>query len=245
LGYKKGAQLFKRENVEMTRCAVATIILIFLAGSFAFAQDSTPKVQVFGGYAFTRAGTGGLTGLTLNTVLRTPFNTIGTATNFGGWNAEAQYNLSHWLGVVADASGRYGTPITALSGSGGSGPLNAHAYTFMVGPVLSYRLKRMTPFVHALFGWDRIYLDASTLSGPPNSVVSASTNYTDLAMAGGGGLDYKLFRHVAVRVGQLDYIRTSHDLNALYNSAFGQGRFEGLKKHEVNLRASTGIVVQF
>jgi hypothetical protein len=229
----------------MTRCAVATIGLVVLIGSFAFAQDSTPKVQVFGGYSFTRAGTGGLTALTVNTVLRTPTNAFGTGTNFGGWNAEGQYNLNGWFGVVADASGRYGTPITASSGSGGFEPLNAHAYTFMVGPVLSYRIKRMTPFVHALFGWDRIYLSASALSPPPNLVLSASTNYTDLAMGGGGGLDYKLFRHAAVRVGQLDYIRTSHDLNALYGSAFGIGRFQALKKHEVNLRASTGIVIQF
>ena len=224
----------------MTRFAVATIILIAMVCSFTGAQDSTPKVQVFGGYSLVHAGMGGLTGPAVDSALGAPSGTFGAASNFNGWNAEAQYNALPWLGIVADFSGRYGTPITASSASGVSGLPKLSAYSFLFGPVLSYKTKaRMTPFVHALFGWDRSRLSASTLSGWPSST------YTDFAMAFGGGLDYKLSRHFAVRVGQLDYLYTGHDLNSVYGSAFGPGRFQGLASHENNLRFSTGIVLRF
>ena len=41
----------------MTRFAAAIIISTVLIGSFAFAQDSTPKVQVFGGYSLAHEDT--------------------------------------------------------------------------------------------------------------------------------------------------------------------------------------------
>jgi hypothetical protein len=39
----------------MIRLAAATIVMATLVGSFAFAQDSTPRVQVFGGYSLMHA----------------------------------------------------------------------------------------------------------------------------------------------------------------------------------------------
>jgi opacity protein-like surface antigen len=228
----------------MTRFAVATMVLIITFISFANAQDSTPKVQIFGGYSLVHAGKGGLTGAAADSAMGAPSGTFGVASNFNGWNVEAQYNVTRWLGVVGDFGGRYGTPIVASSASGVSGLPSLTAYSLLFGPVLSYKTKaRMTPFVHALFGWDRASLSGSALSGLPSS--SAATTYTDFAMAFGGGLDYKLSRHLAVRVGQLDYLYTGHDLNSLYGSAFGPGRFQGLASHENNLRFSTGIVVRF
>src|SRR4029077_12075877 len=82
----------RMEKVEMPRCFAATIILL-LTGLPALAQDSTPKVEVFGGYSFMRAGTGGLTGSTLDLQLRQNPGTFGLGSNFNGWNAEAQYNF--------------------------------------------------------------------------------------------------------------------------------------------------------
>jgi opacity protein-like surface antigen len=228
----------------MTRFAVAKIVLITTICSFAVAQDSTPKVQVFGGYSLVHAGMGGLTGPAVDSALGAPSGTFGVASSFNGWNAEAQYNVTRWLGIVADFGGRYGTPISASSASGVSGLPTLSGYSLLFGPVLSCKTKaRMSPFVHALFGWDRASLTGSTLSGLPSS--SADTTYTDFAMALGGGLDYKLSRHLAVRVGQLDYLYTGHDLNSFYGSAFGPGRFQGLASHENNLRFSTGIVLRF
>jgi hypothetical protein len=153
----------------MIRFAVAAVILIVLIGSFGLAQDSTPKLQVFGGYSLLHADTAGLTGSTMDFVLGQPANTFALKTNFNGWSAEAQYNADRWLGLAVDFGGQYGGPITTLGGSKISGLPKGNTYSVLAGPVISYRKKpKITPFVHALFGWDRARLSASTL----RSVVS-------------------------------------------------------------------------
>jgi len=232
----------------MMRVAVVTIALIVLTSSIAFSQDPAPKVQVFGGYSLLHTNSGGVTGPLLDSALAAPTGTFGVSSNFNGWNAEAQYNLKPWFGIVADFSGSYGSPITASSGSGVSGLPNGNSYSILFGPALSYRTKlRMTPFVHALFGFDRAHLDQSTITGLPvgSPDFSNAVSDTGFAMALGGGLDYRLSHHIALRLGQVDYLYTGHHLNSLYGGAFGPGMFSGLATHENNLRFSTGIVFKF
>jgi opacity protein-like surface antigen len=230
----------------MTRFAAAAIILTAMICSLASAQDSTPKVQVFAGYSVFHADTGGLTGDVLDLTLRPATDAFGVPTNFNGWNAEAQYNVSRWVGVAADFGGRYGSPIGVFSSSGVSGIPKGDGYSFLAGPVISYRTKsRVTPFVHALFGWDRSSLSASTITGLPVPVSAAATSYIDFTTALGGGVDYKVTRHLAIRAGQFDYYHTSLDLNKFYGSAFGIGLFGGLRTHQDNLRLSAGVVLRF
>jgi opacity protein-like surface antigen len=229
----------------MKRCAVATTVLVVLIGSLAWAQDSTPKVQVFGGYSLMHTATGGLTGPLMDAALGQNYGTFGLRTNFNGWSGEAQYNAGRWFGIVADFGGRRGTFLTANVG-GVSGLPKLTAYSFLVGPVLSYRTKsKLTPFVHALVGFDRSSLGATTITGLPTPASSAAVNYTDFAIALGGGLDYKLSRHFALRAAQVDYFHTSIDLNSFYGSAFGAELLQGLATHQRNLRASAGVVLQF
>jgi len=230
----------------MIRFAVAMITLIVLNGWLAFAQDATPKVQVFGGYSLLHADLGGLNNAILDTDLHQTNAPFGLATNFNGWNVEAQYNADRWVGAVVDFGGRYGSPITAASGATASGIPNGNGYSFLAGPVISYRAKsRLIPFAHLLAGWDRTSLSASTITGTPVPVSSAATAYTDFAIALGGGLDYKIWRRLALRLAQVDRYHTSLNLNKFYGSAFGVGLFEGLATHQDNWRVSAGAVLQF
>jgi hypothetical protein len=64
----------------MTRFTAATTILTVLIGSFAFAQDSTPKVQVFGGYSLVHEDTGGLSLLTVDMVVPHSMGSFGVKT---------------------------------------------------------------------------------------------------------------------------------------------------------------------
>jgi opacity protein-like surface antigen len=237
----------KRENVEkMIRFACAAITLAFLIGSFALAQDSTPKVQVFGGYSLLHADTGGLDSSTLDFNLRQFPNTFEVRTNFNGWNAEAQYNFSSWIGIAADVSGFLGTPFTVRIPSPVSGLPNGNSYSILAGPVISYRVpKKITPFAHALFGWNRTSLSASTFTGTSFPLSSVSTHYDDFTLALGGGVDYKVFRRFALRLGQLDWYHTSVNLNSFYGTAFDTTVFQGLHTRERNLRFSAGIVINF
>ena len=230
----------------MTRLPVAVTALIVLIGSSAFAQDSFPKIQAFGGYSLFHADTGKLTATMFDDDLRERNGPFAVPTNFNGWNADAQYNFSRWLGVVLDVAGRYGSPITAASGIKLSGIPSGSGYTLLVGPVVSYRNKtKVTPYVHVLFGVDRASIGASTITPLYTPVSSTATTFTDFALALGGGIDYKVSRHFAIRVLQLDYLETTHNLNKFYGTAFPSGTFYGLDTRERNLRVSTGIVVSF
>jgi opacity protein-like surface antigen len=184
--------------------------------------------------------------LGLSSVLRAPSDTFGIRSNFTGWTAEGQYNGNRWIGIVGDFGGHNNAPITALKTSGVTGLPSESEYYFLFGPALTYRNKsRLTPFAHALFGYERISLSASTITGLASPVPSAATTFDDFTMALGAGLDYKIVRHFSVRVGQLDYFHTSLNLDKFYGSALGPGLFQNLSIRQKNLRVSAGIVVQF
>jgi opacity protein-like surface antigen len=235
----------KTENPEMVRFAVATVILIAAIGSSVFAQDTTQKLQVFGGYSLVNEDKGRLNGPLLDLALHQPANTFGVASNFEGWNAEAQYNANRWVGIVADFSGRSGKPITGVNAAV-TGLPNSTAYTVLVGPAISYHNRsRFTPFVHALFGWDRTSLSASTIAGPTSAVSVLAENYTDFAVAFGGGVDCKLAKHFALRLGQVDWFHTSVNLNKVYGGAFDTDEFGSLSTRQRNWRVSAGVIVQF
>jgi len=230
----------------MIRFACAVITLAFLASSFAQAQDATPKVQVFGGYSLLHSDSGGLNGSILDFNLRQFPNTFDLRSNFNGWNAEAQYNFSSWVGVAADFNGFYGSPLTVRSPSTVSGLPDGNSYSILVGPVISYRArKKITPFAHALFGWNRTSLSASTFTGTSTPLASVSTHYDDFTLALGGGVDYKVFRRFALRLAQLDWYHTSVNLNSFYGTAFNTTVFQSLATRERNLRFSAGIVINF
>jgi len=228
----------------MTRFAVAALALVLISGASVFAQTvKNPKVQVFAGYSLLHADNGGLTASTINTTLNQPAGAFGLTSNYSGWNAEVQYNLNRWLGVVGDFAGHYGNPFTSSNILLTELP-KSNQYSLMFGPVLTYKtLWKVTPFVHALGGLDRQHQDAGSIPG----LFGSSAYVTDwaVAVAAGGGIDYKVFPHMSVRVGQVDYLYTGHDLNAFYNDAFGRGLFKNLATKENNLRFSTGILIKF
>ncbi|MFZ0201771.1 MAG: outer membrane beta-barrel protein [Candidatus Sulfotelmatobacter sp.] len=230
----------------MIRLAVATIALISLLSSCALAQASTPKVQAFGGYSFTYADNGGLSGQDLDYALRELNSPFAINSAFSGWNVEGQYNANHWIGIVADVSGRYGKPLTNTRFSTLSGLPEANGYALLVGPVLTFRGKsKITPFIHVMFGFDRASLNASTITGLSTPVTSSATTYTDAALALGGGIDYRLFRLFSVRLFQADDLRTYHNLNKFYENVFSGALFYGIAQRQNNIRVSTGIVVRF
>jgi opacity protein-like surface antigen len=222
------------------------IFWIALCSSLALAQNSTPKFQAFGGFAFFHADNGGINAVTLDEDLKEPNSPFDTNSNFTGWNAEGQYNFTRMFGIAVDGGGRYGQPITQSRFSRLSGLPNGNGYTLMAGPVVSFPGKsRFTPFIHFLFGYDRISLKASTITGVATPVPVLSTTSNDVALSPGGGVDFRVFRRFSVRLAQVDYLATTHNLNHLYGDAFPTGVFQTLGTHERNVRISTGLVVRF
>ena len=159
----------------MRKCLVlaALVFCTALAAVPAHAQDDT-KVQVFGGYSYLR------------------YNPTFSDVNTNGWNASANYQFYHGLGVVADFAGDYGSP-NGVSGS---------VYTYMFGPQVSFP-SRISPFAHVLFG------------GAHASVQGATSD--SFAAGFGGGIDAFITHNVGVRLIQIDDIYTRFN-NGTQNS---------------------------
>lgn len=125
--------------------------------------------------------------------------------NLNGWNAALTGNIGHTLGITADISGAYKT-IAGISNKD---------HFFLFGPTLaSHSNESFTPFAHALFGVAH----------------SSGGGFSDnaFAMALGGGVDVKVASHVAIRLGQFDYLMT---------------RFSSATQN--NFRYSAGVVFRF
>jgi opacity protein-like surface antigen len=132
-----------------------------------------------------------------------------------GWRTSLTHNTHSWLGGTADISGYY-TQVTPASGPP---DVNVNCYLFLFGPQFSYRKNpSFTPFTHVLLGAMRA----------SQGYLGISQSKTDFAAAFGGGVDFKIHKHVALRVVQADYIYTSY-----------------LNQRQNNLRLSAGIVLRF
>ena len=200
---------------------------LLLCSFYAVAQDY-PKAEVFGGFSFIHADTEGVTPASVGLPTGSSIKTW-----YPGWEVAGQYNLTHLLGIKADFNGNYGQPVSV---PGTAGLPSARSYTFLFGPVVSFRGDRFTPFVHAGFGGNHIGVDASATAGNP------AGSETAFAMAFGGGLDVKVSRHFAVRLGQFAYVFTKHCGNLFGTGCILGGAGEPAD-HQNNFHFATGIVI--
>lgn len=160
---------------------ILLLLTVIVLSAAAVAQESASKLDVFGGYSYFNGSTSGSAG----------------RFNLNGWNSQASYNFSRWLGATADFGGYYGAPFG----------VSAHDYTFLFGPTVDFRVPHCTPFAHALFGVERFHA----------TVVGGSGSNSAFAMAVGGGLDIPVKGIFAIRAAQLDWLRTNH-FNASQNN---------------------------
>lgn len=135
-----------------------------------------------------------------------------------GGNANVAYNWKSWLSGVADFGGYTNGNILS---SGKTGTFS----TYLFGPRVSYRhYSRITPFGQVLFGVAHANSAAFNTTGTQNA----------FAMTAGGGVDYKLFDHFAIRPFQAEYLLTR----------FHEGTLVG-NRNQNNVRISTGFVFRF
>jgi opacity protein-like surface antigen len=127
--------------------------------------------------------------------------------NFHGWNSSVTGNVTKRFGIVADFSGHYGNELA------GSILVKQDAHSFLFGPRFSFRGKRFTPFVYALFGVTRFH-ESSTVSGQ-----RFSASDSGFSSALGGGLDVRVNQRVSIRAFQIDYLRPN-----FFGEAHNRGR---------------------
>lgn len=185
---------------------------MFVLSPPALAQE-TPKVEVFGGYSYLNADTNNLASPSRQSA--------------NGWEASVSGNFNKWFAVEGSVSGYYKTysvDVSALGLGLNTIDLNVHDYSFVGGPRLNFR----PVFFHALVGADHL----------TGSVLGFSRSQNSFAGAFGGGVEWKVAPHWAVR-GSADYVLTRHNILNL---------IPGVSEPDMtqnNFRASVGIVFMF
>jgi hypothetical protein len=179
----------------------------------------TPRVEIFGGYQFTR--------------IDFPF--LGDH-NSNGFTTSVSTNVNKYLGITADFGAGWGSPSFSdlKQGVPPIGNLHFNSYSFMVGPRLTLRQDRVTVYGHALFGVAHISYGKSSLAEfisffPGLPINNFSSN--SFAGAFGGGVDIQLSRSVSLRALQAEYVLTNFP-----------DFVDGQRRNRNNVRVSTGIV---
>ena len=171
------------------RLAVIVAIL-YSAGTLAAAQDQpAPKWELYGGYSFFYPG-GDLNGVLPGGI--SPV-TSGLDSNPRGIGASLTYNFNRWLGLTADVSGHWGSGESGLSAKID----DTGFYNLSVGPKITFRGRRFSPFLEALVGDHRLEPEAFY-------------DIDKLGFMAGGGLDINLSRHFAWRLLRADYVMSSY-----------------------------------
>ena len=115
---------------------ILIVLLIFCETLPARAQDM-PRVQVFGGYSYTRFDS-------------KSFGFINN-TNLNGYTFSPAYNLFYGFGVVAELSGQYGSTLNFRD--------------LAVGPQLLHSYGNSRFFAHALIGDARTLVQVANTEG--------------------------------------------------------------------------------
>jgi hypothetical protein len=136
------------------------------------------------------------------------FPPAGTFNGFGG-GGQLEYNATNLLGIVGDLAGYY----VPNNGYGGG------AFSYLFGPRVNIRRSKLTPFAHVLLG------GIATSSG-----IGQLSPENHFSLAAGGGIDFTVSSHIAVRPVQADYFMTKIP--------------DGLNNRQNNFRFGTGIVVR-
>ena len=184
--------------------SICVLTLAAVSGLSALAADAAPKFELTGNYSYLQFNP------TLNGLQSRAFN---------GGGGQAQYNFSNYFGIKGDFQG-YGStqwtvnvpsPIGTPTGiiPIGTYKTNANMFTYMFGPVVGIHTTHFNVFSEVLFGgaasagYGDLY--NQTIVG---GKASTSGSQHPFAMAFGGGVDVNAGKHVAFRLGEMDYMLT-------------------------------------
>jgi len=182
---------------------VSVLILALLALATAMpvkGQEAPAKIEEYGGYSYIRFN------------INAKVNGVAPheSYNASGGGSQLAYNATSRLAIVGDLSGYVVTQGSPVAGT----------FSYLFGPRLNFRRRRITPYVQTLFGGIAATSDLG-YPGPANH----------FAMTAGGGLDYRVSKNVAIRLAQVEYYMTKFP--------------DGLSNRQENVRIATGLVLHF
>jgi outer membrane protein OmpA-like peptidoglycan-associated protein len=158
-------------------------------------NSDVPKAELFVGYSYLRAVPAPAAGNRLMWM--------------NGGSTSLALNFNRYLGIVGDFGAYTNSEMRFQGGYVGTVDVdnpNVGALSYLFGPRISFRNHgRVTPFVQALFG--EMHGNEVTLANCTFSCTLLPSEDT-FAWTGGGGLDVRVHRHLAIRIIQAEYLMT-------------------------------------
>jgi outer membrane protein OmpA-like peptidoglycan-associated protein/opacity protein-like surface antigen len=175
-------------RVALMRLAIVAVLCSIAA--LAAAQDQpAPKWEVFAGYSFLYPNTD------VHGVLPSGILPVSSPleSNPRGAGASITYDFNRWFGLTLDTSTHWGSGESGLNNR-----IDDTAFSNLsFGPKVTFRRAHVAPFLEFLVGDHRLMPDA----------------FHDIDKLGfmvGGGLDFNLSKHVALRLPRVDYVASSY-----------------------------------
>jgi outer membrane immunogenic protein len=192
---------------------IRTVVLVSTMMAFTapiFAQD-TARWEIFGDYSYLQFNPS-VTGL--------------QSRAFNGGGGGVQYNFAKYFGIKADFQG-YGStswtktvtaPVVVTPHGvvetipAGTFTSNGNMFTYLFGPTVGLHTSKFYVYGEVLFGGSNSngygnLERAINLGGGTLAVSGTQHPYT---MAVGGGLDWNVSKHFAIRLADLDYMLTRY-----------------------------------
>jgi hypothetical protein len=121
---------------------------------------------------------------------------LNQASLWGGTGSVSVYPMS-WLGATLEGSDAIGNPKINLVGTT-TQKIHLNQFTVLLGPTFHTRVHNFGVFGRLMFGTEH---GAESLEG-------ITLSRAVFAWSAGGGIDYALKSFLAVRISQIDFIRT-------------------------------------
>lgn len=193
---------FQRRGISKVRMSYSVILLLGILG-IALPAKAQDDSPRFEAYA-------GYDYTRFNATNDITFVPPSQSVNGNGGSGQLEFNVNRWLGIVGDLTGY------AVARNGFA---TTHEISYLFGPRVNFRRGKLTPFAQVLLGavWasDAIVLGSKTAFG----------------MTAGGGIDFTVSRHIAIRPVQAEYFLTKFP--------------DGLNNRQNNFRYSAGIAFRF
>jgi opacity protein-like surface antigen len=188
--------------------SILCLTVLMICAATAFAQNDTPRFELFGGYSHLRQeriqsgdfrAVNGLTPAQVQAILGQPITNNSGRVGLNGFDVSATGYLTKRFGLTGDFSANFKSESQTFFGNPSQAKLRT--MNFLGGPqVKFFNQSKAEPFVRALFGGSR------NRNQVTNALATATDEYTSFAMAIGGGVDLKVSEHVDLRLFQIDWV---------------------------------------
>jgi hypothetical protein len=164
---------------------------------------------------------------------------------FNGGGGGVEVNFGKIFGIKGDFQG-YGSTQWTITNTGpvvtphgtipaGTFTSSGNMFTYMFGPVIRVPTHHVTVFGEVLFGGSNTngYSGLTSAINAGGGTIQVNGTQHPFTMAFGGGLDVNMSKHVALRLGEFDYVLSRYT-NPLTNT-----------NNQNNFRYLGGIVFRF